>query len=335
MTITGAGGALVEGTLADGFEFKGQLYPQGFLSGVWGADSFRIIVGDGSQIFVWMEVTNEDGTLERKWVPQQNDVDEFPEYPDLVPTTVHLRAVWAFSPTDVWAAGLGGKILHWDGVAWEQQVSFTDQPIEAIYGSSPDNIYASGAGGTILHYNGSVWAVVSSQTDQNLRDIFSFEGGDIWAVGAGGTIMRRGELDWGQIMVTPQVTPPAEEGGDPEVTLFESDLYGVWGATPDDVWAVGANGKVIRWNGTEWLEFQEAAFGITLRSIWGRSADDIWAVGLQGHVIHWDGTAWNEWATGSVATLYAIDGDHGSSSVRIAGDIGTVLYLYEGEDPPE
>ncbi len=31
-----------------------------------------------------------------------------------------------------------------------------------------------------------------------------------------------------------------------------NDLYGVWGAAPDDVWAVGDHGTVIHWNGSDW-----------------------------------------------------------------------------------
>lgn len=338
LTLTGAGGAVVEGSLAAGFQHKGQLYPEGLLDGAWGSGTFRTLVGDDGQIFVYTQVETEDGAIEWKWIPHQNalpDDGSEPEFPDLVPSEEDLRAVWASSPTDAWAVGLMGRILRWNGSTWSKSVSFTDQPLEAVYGNAPDNVYAVGAQGTILRWNGTFWNPVALSTKSNFRDVISFPTGEIWAVGANGAIFGKGELGWGQVLVAPQITPPPAEDptADPAVQFFEEDLFGIWGAAPDDLWAVGDKGVVVHWDGTGWTQDTQVNFGITLRSIWGRAADDLWAVGLEGHVIHYDGATWDAWPTGSVATLYAIDGD-GQGTVRISGDLGTVLELYEGDEPP-
>src|SRR5262249_11899154 len=79
--------------------------------------------------------------------------------------------------------------------------------------------------------------------------------------------------------------------------------FGFWGATANDVWAVGetsAGGPgVLHWNGTSWTAVSS---GVTttscgLLSVWGTSATDIWAAGSNcggGIVTHFDGMAWHQ-----------------------------------------
>jgi len=56
-----------------------------------------------------------------------------------------------------------------------------------------------------------------------------------------------------------------------------ANLSAVWGSGPNDVWAVGDNGTIVRWNGAVW---SPVASGTTndLLGIWGSGPDDIWAV---------------------------------------------------------
>jgi hypothetical protein len=63
-----------------------------------------------------------------------------------------LRAIWASSPGDIWAAGACGRVFHGQGDDKLVEVpSPTSQNIRAIWGTGPDNIYFVGEGGTILH----------------------------------------------------------------------------------------------------------------------------------------------------------------------------------------
>jgi len=32
-----------------------------------------------------------------------------------------------------------------------------------------------------------------------------------------------------------------------------SDLYGIWGTGRDNVWAFGARGTILHWNGAVWV----------------------------------------------------------------------------------
>ena len=58
-------------------------------------------------------------------------------------------------------------------------------------------------------------------------------------------------------------------------------FFKVWGSGPDDIYAVGQNGAVLHWNGTE---FTELGVGVSqdLIGIWGTGPDDVTVVGGRG-----------------------------------------------------
>jgi hypothetical protein len=301
-TVSGKEGALIEGSVQNGWSHFGNLTVGASLDAADGHGSgLRVMVGENSSIW------RNDGS----W---SEDAE--------VPTTQHLRDVCIISETDIWAVGLAGVINHFDGTAWTQFASPVGVGLEVVWARSATEVYAAGASGTIMRYDGESWVVIASETTANLRDVFGFPGGDVWAVGVGGTIMRKGALAWGQTVIDPKVYEDGTE------EYYVTNLHGVWGAAPDDVWAVGEAGDIFHYDGESWTFFEDAAFGITLRAIYGLAADDIWAVGSEGHMLHYDGEAWEVWDTGSVATLYDITGDD-NGNVFAVGDIGTVLVLQE------
>ncbi len=75
-------------------------------------------------------------------------------------------------------------------------------------------------------------------------------------------------------------------------------LRAVWGAKPDAVWAVGAAGVALRWNGVRWLQIPTGTEQ-ELLAIGGVSAKDLWAVGQAGEALHFDGKQWAEVPMGS------------------------------------
>ena len=75
-----------------------------------------------------------------------------------------------------------------------------------------------------------------------------------------------------------------------------ADLTSVWGAARDDVYAVGKDGTVLRWDGVRWSRLavptDRAIFGV-----WGSGADDVYLVGSGGLVLHGTGRGarWSRW----------------------------------------
>jgi hypothetical protein len=65
-----------------------------------------------------------------------------------------LSAVFAISPSEVWAVGAGGVVLHaTDGHTFVREAVPTSADLHGVWASGPRDVYAVGAGGTILHFS--------------------------------------------------------------------------------------------------------------------------------------------------------------------------------------
>jgi hypothetical protein len=92
--------------------------------------------------------------------------------------------------------------------------------------------------------------------------------------------------------------PNKWQGADADITPnndagLGSNLFAIWGVDENAMWAVGANGRVVHWNGSSWSP-QATPTTVTLTSVWGTSDKDVWASGFGGVVLHYDGTAWTD-----------------------------------------
>ena len=73
-------------------------------------------------------------------------------------------------------------------------------------------------------------------------------------------------------------------------------LNAVWGSAADDVWAVGARGTILHYDGHVWIEALAAFLAGKkphLYGIWGSARDDVWIVG-DGTALHYDGRAFGD-----------------------------------------
>ena len=83
-------------------------------------------------------------------------------------------------------------------------------------------------------------------------------------------------------------------------------ISSVWGASPDDVWAVGGGGtqydRLLHYDGTEWSTYTKEPIWCTGMTLFGFSADNVWMGGQAGWgergagIWHYDGTNWREMA---------------------------------------
>jgi hypothetical protein len=101
-------------------------------------------------------------------------------------------------------------------------------------------------------------------------------------------------------------------------------IYGVWGSAVNDIFVVGQNGSLMRYNGTTW-NLMTSGTTSTLRGIWGNDASNIFAVGMSGAIIRYNGTAWSTMSSGSTVSLYGIWGS-GVADIYAAGDSGTIIH---------
>ena len=124
--------------------------------------------------------------------------------------------------------------------------------------------------------------------------------------------------------------------------LARNTVFGLWGATPDDLWAVGSiagrNGFIWRMQGGVWSEvplpegLAEDEFGDPpgLFKVWGRAANDVFFVGARGLLLHYDGTAIRSIDTGVTDSLFTIHGN-GDAIVAVGGGVTSELLEVNGE----
>ena len=109
-------------------------------------------------------------------------------------------------------------------------------------------------------------------------------------------------------------------------------LLSVWGTSASDVWAVGAAGTILHYDGTTW---SSVSSGTTqnLGSVWGTSASDVWAVGGSGTILHYNGTTWSSGSSGTAQALFGVWGTSASDVWVVGqpaqGSNGTILH-YNG-----
>ncbi len=210
-------------------------------------------------------------------------------------------------PDDLWAVGSQGSIVHWDGETWTAVPPVVDLPLSGVYVVAPDDVWVTAPGGILLRFDGSTWEIVRSTTHVTLRAVWSPSSSLAVAVGADATIMHFDGINWLHHFIEPVELPDSPDSEEPWYP--DGALHAVWGTASDDIWAVGAAGLIVHWDGETWTYTQSLDDRRrTLWALWGRATDDIWAVGAEGVVLHWDGRYWQVEETDSISTLYGVWG---------------------------
>lgn len=190
------------------------------------------------------------------------------------------------------------------GESWTMVHEQLPGALLSVWGTSASDVWTvggdarDGTGPVVLHYDGSAWErMETGQSAGDLWWVFGFEGGPIYMGGAGGMILRY-------------------EGGDFTLmgTPGTGTVFGIWGASPSDVWAVGGlfdkEGFAWRLTGDAWEpEPSLPADTVMDAAIWkvfGRATDDAVLVGSSGVSFAWDGSALSPVDTGVGSSLFTV-----------------------------
>jgi hypothetical protein len=204
----------------------------------------------------------------------------------------------------------------------------------SVWGSSASDVWAvgadagDGAGPTVLHLEGGSWSRLETGQSGDLWWVHGFAGGPLFMGGSGGTILRF-DPSGGGSGFTRMNTP-----GGPAAT-GSGVVFGVWGSSPDEMWAVGgaaggASGAFAwRLEGDTWVEAPgfppELRDNEALWKVFGRGPDDVWMVGTDGTMLHWDGAALSRAFAGIAESLFTVHGN--SQRFAAVGGFGTGLLL--------
>jgi hypothetical protein len=191
-----------------------------------------------------------------------------------------LNAVWAASPSDVWAAGENGELIHFDGSAWERVEGGMDGRFHDLFGISAQCVFAVGERGAMA-YDGSEWRSLEFAGGTYLVSVWAASENDVFALGGPlyGTsrLFRYNGSAWSEMDCPPDVY-----------------LQDLWGSSAVDVYGVGSHGSMIHYNGTEWtrVDLPVIANDINFEGVFGSSTVDVYAVG-EGLILHYDGSGWS------------------------------------------
>ena len=83
------------------------------------------------------------------------------------------------------------------------------------------------------------------------------------------------------------------------------DLYSLFMVSVNDGWAVGKDGTIIRWNGSEWSNLSSPTNN-SLQAVTIISDSDGWVVGNSGNILRWNGSAWNLVSSPTTNDLYDV-----------------------------
>jgi photosystem II stability/assembly factor-like uncharacterized protein len=211
---------------------------------------------------------------------------------------------------------------------WEK--AFDAEPVGwllNVSGPSGDDLYAVGGTpdqGAIMHFDGEGWSPLDTGLDYPLLNwVHPFAEDDIVMVGNEGTVIRLDGQSWSK-----QPTPT------------DQDLWGVWGASPDDLWAVGGNGRqegqatILRYDGSSWSEVQvpdlERANVFAFFKVWGTSADNLWIVGQRGAILHWDGNELVPQGSGTGKDMISLWGTGPDHVVAVGGRSNGIAAVWDG-----
>lgn len=197
----------------------------------------------------------------------------------------------------------------------------------SVWGTSSTDVWAvggdarDGTGPTVIHFDGETWSSrPTGQPQGNLWWVFGFDGGPVYMGGDGGVILR---YESGQYTLLD--TPSTET------------VYGIWGASPDDMWAVGGasdstGGFAWRLSGDTWSPEPSLPADVpTNAAIWkifGTSSNDAWLVGSNGVSLHWDGSSLTPGDTGIGTSLFTVHESEGLY-VAVGGTASGFIVEYQ------
>ena len=153
-----------------------------------------------------------------------------------------------------------------------------DCRLESIHGFNTNDIYAAGSGGAIWHFDGKQWSKLDSPTNLNLNVVLCASDGSVYIGGVKGTLLRgRRDSGWEQIERAKEIRGAVEDLTEFQGAIYaaattelfriaedsvlkvevevdgERCFYAV-DATTDSLWCVGGE-IVLRFDGTTWEQF--------------------------------------------------------------------------------
>ena len=224
------------------------------------------------------------------------------------------------------ATGCGGDGGSSGRGGWQVVMTGLPAALTAVWGTSAGDIWAIGGdpeatGNTVMHFDGTQWQSLTTGFTGDLWWVYGFEGGSVFMGGLDGLILRYRDGTFERMQTPGNAT-----------------VYGIWGTSENDLWAVGGNVSAgafaWRYDGSSWTDAEGfppvLVQSASLFKVWGSAADDVWLVGTGGVILHYDGDRITQVRSETTRDLFTVHGAAGR--VAAVGGFGTGVIVEDDGD---
>ena len=264
-------------------------------------------------------------------------------------TDAHTKRVtstvtWQQNPQRTGESALTTYLQNWASQNWVQtdwaggsgQSVWSDA---TKYETDDTDVKISAAGQLTLDTTPDNWALSAGSSAADTTDT------DFNAGTYASTTVQGSGVDAGVVLTQTSSWIEHANSGVVGSNLFSGDIV-----SASDMWAVGAGGDILHYNGTAWSSF--ASLGTNINGIDMVSASDGWAVGNSGKFYRYNGTAWSEfvdlgasavddvvmvsstdgWAVGDSSKFYRYNGTAWSEFVDLGASDVNALSMVSASD---
>lgn len=207
---------------------------------------------------------------------------------------VDINGLWgsgAAETLELAVAADDGRVGVYTGGVWGVYTTGTGDN-HGIDGSSSADLYIVGEDG-VFRFDGE-GVLFEASSDVPLNSVYAWTGGAL-ACGDEGVAMLRGSSSWSTLATGRSV-----------------DFHGLGGTGASDVWMVGDQGTILRWQGSAWNE-SSSPVAETLNAVFVADSGEAIVVGNGGVALKWS-SGWTDIASGVEQNLYAVHGVSGTNS---------------------
>lgn len=224
------------------------------------------------------------------------------------------KGMFATSPNTGYGVSWGTRVWRSNGTTFTPQtLPNAFQALYAIWGHG-NTLITGGDNGAWYTHDGLKWTEGTSPSGYpGFQDIHGLsDGGSIHAGARGPKVLRLEDGGWSEVW----------SGGD----TYSSEMWGIWVISENDIWAVGDDGVVVHWDGSQWAT-DHGPPNVTdhLTAVWASGPNDVWIVGRYGAAYHWDGSTWTTRAYPGVNFLWDVWGSP-AGEVYAVGSSGTLVH---------
>jgi hypothetical protein len=236
--------------------------------------------------------------------------------PSVISYQPSLYDVSVSGPTNAFAVGANTFLARYNGTKWLVDPppvnTRTTRILTGVWTDGASRAWAVGTGSTIFRWDGTVWNRVSDSTaavgpQDNYWGVWG-SGTDAWAVGENAIVHCR---------VQQACTVESSGGG---------AMLGIWGSSATNIFAVGDNGRIMRYNGTTWTQVTSNTTR-RLARVTGSGPNDAWAIG-DSVLLHFDGTSWTTMQSDSIGDSDALRHHHVPSQSERTSTSGGNPYAF-------